>query len=189
VDQPFASLHPSVLAGLPVHYNVGLFDDEEETVWHTLHRSVQKVGKRAVSSKDIFLKLPEWAINMMAEAYFIHASNWREYLYAEVEKFCRTPQSKMQWELFKRVGVQLVLTGPLLPEQKLWIVTNSYIDKDDDIKFVTDVRESLLPWLNPEMYGEYEKRKNKRTNVTYAEQHRAMVEGTFAGDEDLDIIK
>ena len=112
VDRPFASLHPSVLAKLPVHYNVGLFDDEEETVWHTLHRTVQKVGKRTVSSRDLFLKLPEWAINMMAEAYFTHAGNWREYLYAEIEKFCLTQQSKMQWELFKRIGIQNVLLQP-----------------------------------------------------------------------------
>ena len=189
VDRPFASLHPSVLEKLPVHYNVGLFDDEDDSVWRTLNRSIRKVGKRDVTSTELFYKLPEWAINMLVDAYFLHSGNWRDYLYDEIEKFCGTWPSQMQWELFKRVGIQYVLQNPLIPEQKFWIVINSRLDKRDDTKFVTDIRESLLPWLNLDMYREQEKQKEKRTNVQYSEQHREMVEGTFVSDEKLDIIR
>lgn len=43
--------------------------------------------------------------------------------------------------------------------------------------------ESLLPWINPELWSEYQKQKDKgQENIAYEAQVRAMLQGTFNTD-------
>jgi len=55
------------------------------------------------------------------------------------------------------------------------------------IKFVNDIRDSLLPWLNTDLYQKVQDRKdNTRENTAYEAQRKKLQEGKL---EDLDIIR
>lgn len=50
-------------------------------------------------------------------------------------------------------------------------------------KEVHDIIEALLPWINPELWAEVEKKKGHvRENVTFDNQLRAMFDGTWDAD-------
>ena len=121
----------------------------------------------------------------------------QEYVLENIKEFCESEISIINWKTLQVCGVESVFGKRPTFLQKLWISINTQTDRDFWLKTATDIRESLLPWLNNELWTNLEKNKeNKRTNVAYEEQRRAMVEGTLTEldkkqhieDEDLDII-
>lgn len=49
--------------------------------------------------------------------------------------------------------------------------------------------ETLLPWINPELWSEYQKQKGKgQENIAFEEQVKAMMDGTFSSDPNAPAI-
>ena len=57
--------------------------------------------------------------------------------------------------------------------------------------YVEEVRKSLLPWLNSDLYREVKKKENTRINVNYEKSRESMLKDEFdyKTKEDLDIIE
>lgn len=59
-------------------------------------------------------------------------------------------------------------------------ILNEEVKKKNEInKFI----ETLLPWINPELWSAYQKQKDKgQENIAFDEQIKAMMDGTFSSD-------
>lgn len=59
-------------------------------------------------------------------------------------------------------------------------ILNEEVKKKNEInKFI----ETLLPWINPELWAEYQKQKDKgQENIAYEAQVQSMLQGTFSTD-------
>ena len=186
--RPFESLYPSTLALVPVLYRLDIVEDPSISIANLMKRAVLRVGKYDVHNPELLLRLPGMIFNLLANRYFEVELLWNRYVMQEMEEFCQLEESKLQWTLCQQMGIDKILPMPLRFEQKTWILMSERIGKNAERKFVVDVRDSLLPWLNLELYRNYEKSKEKRTNVSYEKQHQSMVDSTFASEE-LDIIQ
>ena len=65
-------------------------------------------------------------------------------------------------------------------------ILNEEVKKKNDInKFI----ETLLPWINPELWSEYQKQKgNGQENVAFEGQVQSMFQGTFNTDPNAPVI-
>jgi len=108
---------------------------------------------------------------------------WEDYIINNLEKYCETFESKLKWTLVKTTGVNTVLSLPLSLEQSLWIFYCSKNDEKEKIELMIKLRDSLLPWINPELWDKVQKQKeNARFNSAYEKIHKQIL-------EELDIIK
>ena len=185
--KPFLPLHPSKLAQVSVTYHLRLFEDAVGNL-DLLRCTLLALDQHPITDMEYLLKLPGWMINLLVASNTEIMRQWNDYIFDEMSEFAKTQQSKIRWTLMRHAGISSIFTGPLASEQKLWLITGDRVAAEEDRKFVLDIRESLLPWLNTELYQNYVKSKDKRENVNYAKQKREMVDGTF-DTEALDIIR
>ena len=160
-------------------------------LFETLHRSIITFNKKPVSkSLNIIRELPTWVIDLLWEEYEKYLKRWYDYLQENIKEFVEENiRSKVQWIVFKETDPKYFFKNDLTFEQRLWIFANHQNDKGDQIKLIQDVRESLLPWLNNELWSNMEKnKKGTKQNTDYERQRRQMIEGSFGKDE-LDEIK
>lgn len=142
--------------------------------------------------KEIFEKLPPWMVSHILQDYKKYEAQWVQYIVDNIQDFCKTrADSKYYWNILKYTNADNVFKNKKLTiEQLFWIDTNAsteaYVEKD----FMIKLKDSLLPWINPGMYKEMKsKEDNTRTNVDYEKQRQQMMDGSFEGEEELDIIK
>lgn len=65
-------------------------------------------------------------------------------------------------------------------------ILNEEVRKKNDINKLI---ETLLPWINPELWDAYQKQKDKgRENVAFDDQVRDMLQGTFDTDPNSPTI-
>lgn len=181
---PFQQLKAFSKKRIPLTIKTTLLDspkNEPDAVMHALF----KIGEIEVANG---YQIPEWFIQFISPEYYIVNGEWLEYLSKEITNFCESNfNSRLQWSSFKR-GENLFKEG-LSFEIKLWIYTNDLLDQQKDRKFIFDVKESLLPWLNPKLFTEVRKKEeNTRVNVDYEKQRKELFESTKINQEELDEI-
>jgi len=157
---------------------LSLFDKNTSDIYTIL--------KSAVQNDRIYnylLKLPAWMLGRVIKEYKEGIEKWEDYIINNLEKYCETFESKLKWTLVKTTGVNTVLSLPLSLEQSLWIFYCSKNDEKEKIELMIKLRDSLLPWINPELWDKVQKQKeNARFNSAYEKIHKQIL-------EELDIIK
>lgn len=135
-------------------------------------------------------KLPLAILSVFCTQYLQQIARWGEYLYKNIKEYSVTPTSIVKWAAVKYLGT----SSKKDYANAVWANICSNNDREFWVNFTISIRESLLPWLNPQMYIKYKDTKdNTRVNVAYDSQKRAMVEGRMQdiealATEDLDVI-
>lgn len=157
-----------------------LFDTEYDSL-QLLSKILYKIGDREI--KD-FHKVPLWMTSIITEDFYSLSKEWFSYFTREIRKYCEeSTYSKIQWHSY-RENPLLLFPSPTM-EQKLWVYTNSLIDKSESREFIYSIKESVLPWLNPEMYKAIKKKQdNTRENSDYEQQRRQMFEEAAKAEKE-----
>jgi len=65
-------------------------------------------------------------------------------------------------------------------------ILNEEVKKKNEI---SKLIETLLPWINPELWSEYQKQKDKgQENIAFESQVRSMLQGTFSTDPNASVV-
>ena len=186
-DKPLLEISNLPFKDILITFSLSLLSKEEDSIIDILKRSIKYVGEKEVNNLEFLDTFPRWAINLLFNSYSKGMELWAEYLDKELQDFCKTDFSKLQWEVVVRGGINFLFTPPLRYEQKLWVAINSMIEKNEQREFLIDIRESLLPWINNELWHAIKKNEDKkRVNVAYDEQRKKLFEGDL---EELDVIR
>ena len=128
-------------------------------------------------------ELPFYLFFLIMQEYIVQAIQWQEYFYQELHNFSESSDSFTYWNLFQHSSLSSVKSA----EKAAWVTICKHKDREFWTKFAISIRESLLPWMNVEMYKKVKDAEgNKRENVDYEKQKLAMVEGRL---EDIDVTK
>jgi hypothetical protein len=164
--------------------NLSLFEKDTTTL--------QILANAIEGNNDINLEhlnnFPSWLVILIQKRYKEEVNNWIEYLFDNIDDFCKeNSESLINSGILDKGGISLIFNNKLTFEQKLWVSVQSKLSKNEITRFVTEIRDSLLPWLNINLYNKVQdKEKNTRTNTAYEEQRRKLLEGNL---EELDVIK
>ena len=144
-------------------------------------------GKKNTDPSNV-RELPLFIVEHLLKAYKDGVSEWYDFLEKNIESFCSSSRVKYKWRLLKLAGVGSVFSNSKLTyEQSTFINMCSILEQNDNLKLIEDIRESILPWLNPKMYTDIEtKKKNTRENVAYERQKLKMLQGDL---DQLDMVK
>lgn len=157
-----------------------------ETPLHTY-----EILEKAFPNKKIFeyiLKLPAWMLGRIVVKYKEISNLWVEYVFANMKEYCKTLESKLRWSTLKQAGTNNVFKE-LTMERILWIFFCQTLEKEEQVDFIVQVRDSLLPWFNYEMWQKVEKSKaNKRENINYEEIKNTILTQSVIDTSDLDIV-
>jgi hypothetical protein len=155
-----------------------------------LNNAIYSVGRYMVngnvSSLNVIL------VNNLIVALNELLAKWQEFLLRELTAYTKTPMSQLHWASLNKVPG--MLGNNLLYEQKLWISACTNNDKNSWYKDISDVRDSILPYINPELWEKVQHRKTEvRYNADYEKQKAEMILGKFTSGniklpDDLDII-
>jgi len=152
--------------------------------------TISKVQNAKVTPSQLF-ELPPSVLSALYTEYIYQTMIWETYFYKNIKEYCQTPVSAVKWEEFKYSR----FISKSNYAKAIWVSICSSQDREFWVKFAISIRDSLLPWLNSEMYIKYkDKLENTRTNVAYEGQRKAMVEGRIQDlekhlEEDLDIVE
>lgn len=191
-DTPFRGAYPkSPARGLVVSFRIDSSAGVRSTGVEALKQSIISMGTQKLQNPDDLLRLDTWMLSCLFESLILGGLKWREFIQNEMEKFCSTNTSIMNWQVVRHGGMNMIFDKKISYEQKLWVTFNSLNDTSRWMDIVKDVRESLLPWLDYKLWNTIkEKEKNTRTNVAYDAQRKQMIEGDLSDPEELlDIIK
>ncbi|MCK9543212.1 MAG: hypothetical protein M0R03_14420 [Novosphingobium sp.] len=131
-------------------------------------------------------KLPFLLSPYLVDEFINVSNNWRDYVLENIKEVCETEGSKINWKIVQTSGISYIFKNDLSFLQKLWVYVNTLEDKKEWMRITNDIRESVLPWLNLELWSKLKKTEgNTRENVEYEKQRKAMIEGKT---EDLEII-
>lgn len=96
------------------------------------------------------------------------------------------PQSKNYWML---MGGKWDLVEKLTLERALWILLNLNKDRNESDERLIELRDSLLPWLQPMLWQRMQDRPVKQ-NIMYEQHKSEMMSGTFSLDDStVDVIE
>lgn len=158
---------------------------------HTITFEVPFLFKE-ISLKEMFdyikegKKLPFLLSPYLVDEFINVSNNWRDYVLENIKEVCETEGSKINWKIVQTSGISYIFKNDLSFLQKLWVYVNTLEDKKEWMRITNDIRESVLPWLNLELWSKLKKTEgNTRENVEYEKQRKAMIEGKT---EDLEII-
>ncbi len=180
IDTPFALSSIESLRLLPVAFSLSLFSDTTD-VFEILTRVVYKDTSKAsfITLEELKL-MPPWCINFLLQCYTKHIEGWQKYFVDELESFCLEGISRFHWSVIQKAGTDEVFPRPLSVEQKIWISFQDKQIQSEQNAFIISLRDSLLPWLNPEAWQNLQERKEKtRTNEDYERQRQQMILGNF----------
>lgn len=158
----------------------------------TLDKSIIYFNKKPIpKSLNIIYNLPVWVIDLLWKEYEKYLALWYDYLQNNIKEFVEEDMnSNVQWVVFKETNSRFLFKEDLTFEQRLWIFVNHQKDEKNQVKLIENVRESLLPWMNYDLWSSVEKnKKGTKQNVDYEKQRRQMVEGSFGKEDELDEIK
>jgi len=184
VIKPFTHIKDSIINKISFSVELSIFK-ENLNILEILASSIVGNSK---NNFEYLSKLPDWIVLLIQKYYKEELNNWIDYLFDNINEFCeKNSESLINSNVLDKGGIALLFPDKLTFEQKLWISVHFKIDKNEMIKFVTEIRDSLLPWLNTDLYNKVkDKQENTRTNVAYESQRRKMLEGNL---DDLDIVK
>lgn len=138
---------------------------------------IDKINNRKVNAEDI-RKLPFIVLHHLYNYYILSVAEWYEYFYNNIKDYCKTPASDVRWKELKYSQDY----GAKSEAKAVWLIICDSLDREFWTKFAISLRESMLPWLNAEMYKNYKDRKdNTRTNIEYEKQRQLMAEGDLSG--------
>jgi hypothetical protein len=179
----------SFLENTPITYSVFICDTGKE-LYNYINKSIYSIGKEKLDGKKYnILDLDVNLFSCIVKGFVEGVNKWQQYLVEELKSYSKTPISEIQWKTLKRIGGQLFFKDFPTFEQQLWIVQCENNDKELSTELIMNVRESVLPFLNAELYKkEKDYKANRRENVEYEKQREDMLTGKFF-DEDLDVIK
>lgn len=124
------------------------------------------------------LKFPFWIFNAIYENYKIQIGLWFDYLFKHMPNYCeKEPLSIITWAIFQHDPSVIKITSI---EKSIWIYNNVFLEKKLDQKFILDIRESLLPWMNSKLYAELRnKQENTRINSAYEQQRQQLLDAAI----------
>jgi hypothetical protein len=191
-DKPFKKLRIPSLRDVPVTFSLkesSKLSDLKDSL-SILSTAIIKYNNKEISDPSIFRELPGWIVIVLMRSFSKGLREWYDYLNLEMKKFCETTYSKIQWQLVKVDPKMVFREYPLSYGQTIWVAINSGMDKKEQYDMFKGFQESLLPWLNIDLWRDVEKKKkNTRYNVDYEEYHKKMVEeATPEKNDDLDIV-
>lgn len=182
--QPFQSLKDPIISRSSLNFRLHIYEEDVNMVT-ILSRSLEGSYE---TNLHYFNRLPHWMINLVYKEYREKLNNWIDYLFDKLSEFCdQDSSSVINWNIVSKGYLQHVLKGELTFEQKLWISVNVKKDRESEREFSGQLRDSLLPWINLDLYQKVkEKEENTRENSAYEEQKRKLLEGKI---EDLDKVE
>lgn len=155
-----------------------------------LSNIITAVGGTSVKAPTILLELSPWLYSKIVSAYKIESDDWLYYFITNLHTYCKTVElSNINWSCTKIGLGKFHKENSLSFEQSLWIKLNTDLDKVDHFDQLNEIKESLLPWINYNLYKASKKaEEDVRINSRYEEQRRSMEDGTFKDQADLDSI-
>lgn len=89
-----------------------------------------------------------------------------------LKDFVKSPESRGLWRLYKNIKPEYVIRivdDTLNSFQKQWITLNACRDVEDNATMVSNIFESLQPWLDKELYAKVKEEESfsTRENVFY----------------------
>ena len=177
---PFFDLKDSYLKRNSLTFSLYIFDKGDKLI-PSLAKSLQ--GDYERNLKDL-RELPPWMLSLIYNKYREEIKDWIDYLFDNISEFCeKDSESLINFGTIEYGGVSSLFKGNLTFEQRLWISVKSRISKNEQQKFIIAVKDSLLPWINNEMFNKVaDAKENTRENVAYEEQRKKLQEGKL---EDL----
>lgn len=138
---------------------------------------ITKINHKKVTSDNLKI-LPLTILSYLYYYYISQIIIWEKYFYDNIKEYCETSVSKMKWNEVKYSGSYIRNNDA----KAIWITICDNLDREFWTKFAISLRESILPWLNAEMYKSYKDNQgNKRINVEYDRQRQLMAEGDMTG--------
>jgi len=136
---------------------------------------------------NVIKNISFWIIKNIWEEFRLATEEWGNFVKDNSEEVCKKTSSRSKWVLFCNLSKKD--QKDILDEQKLWILYNDMLDKEDNINLIETVRDSIVPWINPKLWNDIEKQKKfKHENIAYEKQKKTMVEADTKLPEDLDVI-
>lgn len=176
---PFSSLHNFSLQKKSVTISL---EHPTDTVFSgkDIIPHIRYIDNISVTEENI-LQLSFSVFNLIYYEYMYHVTRWSQYFYDNLQTFCDSYDSTLFWNTFKHSKKSSIINT----EKATWITICTAKDREFWTKFTISIRESLLPWMNPEMYKRVKDNENaKRVNVDYDKHRRAMYAGNL---KDMDI--
>jgi len=185
---PFKYLSPQSLRSLSLTAKVFL-SDPPLIPKLLLEKHLFAINGNEIKDTESWKKITPWMLSAILIEIKRGVKAWKNYIVAEMDDYCKTFDSLIQWSYVKQGGVNQLFPAPS-PEQKYWLTANDYLDKQDIYTYVDAVKESILPWLDLQLWKNVKKKKeNTRTNIDYERQRKEFIERSIVDEESLDIIK
>jgi len=187
ITYPFSSLLTSSLSGLQVTFRLKILF-EEINLLNLLGKVTQKIGNWEIEKEENIGKVPFWMLGFLTDSFNENLMTWRNYLIDNLKEFSESSYSQMLWYSITGGGVDTVFKElPLSYERQLWMSINAVDEKNKQAEFMLKIKDSLLPWINPNLYNAVEKKtKETRVNTAYEEVKKKFLSGDY---KNLDSIK
>jgi len=176
---PFKDWKESELRNVSVTFQIPT-KSRDDIFIQDLTSLISKINNRDVDS-DRIRNISFVILGRLYSHYLWMLSSWENYLQKNLTEYCKTAISIIRWKEFKHTGD----IGRSSDAKAVWITACDTADREFWTNYAISLRESLLPWLDAEMYKNYkDNQDNKRINVDYDKQRKLMVDGDLS---DMDI--
>jgi hypothetical protein len=183
----FNNINPSVvsypfpfksLKKISVKYSIP-FTIEDTLSPKSLIFFISEINNKKVSVEVFSKKIPFVLFPYVLKDFTKNLITWREYVFHNLKDFCNSDLSIMHWKIINSGCINFVFKDNTIDSlQKLWISVHSNIDREFWLKTATDIKESLHPWLNFELWKSMKEKEEKaRKNEDYEKQRAAMIRG------------
>lgn len=160
-----------------------VMEDVTTKTHHKLARTIIAIRNIPITPDELltyFTGATTPLVNMLFLRVVEPYLKWKKYFTENMTEYVRSPESKFQWEIAQSIGIDAIMTKPFSFEQRVWIAYASAVSRNDERKFMTDMADSLKPWINNELYHHIERvKENKKTNAAFESQKKQMFEGSF----------
>jgi len=170
--------YPVLLHKFPI--TIELVSTLENTNIQILRTALKKIGNTTITNYDLqVMTLPLWVVYTFLNEYLRYMEDWETYFREELLNYCKKSTfSKIKWSTIKNSNAKYLFGDDITLEHLLWIHTNTQLDSSDNLKLITDVRDSILPWLNIEVWQKYKKSsEEKHENKDYYKQKKELLSG------------
>jgi hypothetical protein len=185
---PFSSFNIPSLSTVKVTFILNP-PTQDFSIISILRDTLHEINGKKIESLTMLEKLSPTMLECLIKSYKEGLMSWREFVLKEIPEFSDTTYSLNKWSIVQSAGIGYIFKDKELSfEQELWISHNYYKQKNFWVDFAINMRESMLPWFNIEMWKKMDDlKKNRRENVDYDSQKEEMLKNIK--EEDLDIIK
>ena len=169
---PFSDWNTSILRHIPVVFQINPKTPDYITVKDFVFL-ISKINRKKVNHEDV-KKVSFIVVGYLYQYYLQLVSSWQDYFHSNIKEFCKSTISEIKWHEVKYSSD----TGPKSDMKAIWLTLCAIGDREFWTNYAISLRESILPWLNAEMYKNYKDNKdNKRFNIEYDNQRLLMADG------------